>query len=160
MHATLLSSLVAYQKSNQSLLSIPCIYLTHQDFIYNYSKLNQISLLFDHVDILCLTETWLHDAFTDSILEITGMKLFRWDRSNGSNNGVIKCKGIGLACYVKNNIASDCMLIVEHCITTPDIELQILKLTQTSHKNRHIINLYSPPSGDIDTFFKPWKICF
>ena len=88
------------------------------------------------------------------------MKLFRWDRSNGSNNGVIKSRGIRLAYYVKNNIASDCMLIVEHCITTPDIELQILKLTQTSHKNRLSLTFMAHLVVILIPFFIPWKFVF
>ena len=127
--------------------------LVHLNCRSLYSKLNQIGLLFGHVDILCLTETWLHEVYSDALLNIAGMKLFRWDRSNGINNGVTKSRGDGLACYVENAIAPECSLIMDQCITTPDVELQVIKLMQPVHKNRHVINLYRPPNGNIDLFF-------
>ena len=127
--------------------------LVHLNCRSLFSKLNQIGLLFGHVDILCLTETWLYEAYSDVVLSISGMKLFRWDCSKGINNGVTKSRGGGLACYVKNAIVADCSLILDQCLTTPDIELQVIKLIQPVHKKRHVINLYQPPNGNIDLYF-------
>ena len=57
-----------------------------------YPKLTQLELLYNKVDVLCISETWLHDQFSDDILSIPGKKLFRWDRCNGQSNGVLKTR--------------------------------------------------------------------
>ena len=51
-----------------------------------YHKLNQQEETFCDIDNLCLSETWLHDAYVDHMLNITGKIIFIWDRSNGVSN--------------------------------------------------------------------------
>ena len=118
-----------------------------------YNKLNQIEVVFDKIDVLCLSETWLHEKYTDAMLSLPGRKLYRWDRSNGIHNGVIKSRGGGLACYLATELASESVMINDMCLTTPHIELQTIKLIQNSHKTRYILNIYRPPTGDTDIFF-------
>ena len=118
-----------------------------------YAKLTQLELLFGYTDVLCLTETWLHEAFSDDILTIQGKKLFRWDRINGRDNGVTKSRGSGLACYLDNSISTDSQILTHLCVTTPDIELLTLKISCKGHKIRYVITVYRPPDGDIETFF-------
>ena len=45
------------------------------------SKLRQLEVLFDDVDILCCTETWLDNRFTDGILKLPGKSIFRCDHT-------------------------------------------------------------------------------
>ena len=119
-----------------------------------YNKITQLSLLTENIDLLCLTETWLHDMYTDVMVTIPGKKCFRWDRSNGHCNGVDKVRGGGLACYVDNSIAPDCTLLRSLCITSPHIELLTIKLTQSQHKTRYILTVYRPPCGNVVQFFQ------
>ena len=118
-----------------------------------YAKLTQLELLYADVDVLCLTETWLHDSYSDNILFIEGKELYRWDRSNGLLNGVTKSRGGGLACYLNNSISSDSQIQTPLCVTTPDIELLTVKLSPKTGKTRYILTVYRPPEGDIDSFF-------
>ena len=118
-----------------------------------FPKLTQIDVLFANIDVLCLTETWLHDSFTDDILSLDGKKLFRWDRSNGCHNGVYKSRGGGVACYLKSSLSADSQLLTSLCTSTPDIELLTLKVLSKPRKTRYVITVYRPPDGDIDSFF-------
>ena len=118
-----------------------------------YAKLTQIELLFANTDVLCLTETWLHEHYSDDIVSMQGKKLYRWDRSNGRPNGVNKARGGGLACYLDDSLSSSSQLLHPLCVTTPDIELLTVKIAQKSHKTRYMLTVYRPPDGDIDSFF-------
>ena len=64
--------------------------VVHLNWRSLYGKLTQIKLLYANIDVLCLTDTWLHKSFSGSILAIQGKTLYRWDRSNGLINGVVK----------------------------------------------------------------------
>ena len=118
-----------------------------------YAKLTQIELLFANTDLLCLSETWLHDSFSDAILTFHGKKLYRWDRAKGRDNGVTKLRGGGLACYLDSSLAATSELITPLCVTTPDIELLTLKVSGKVLKIRYVLTVYRPPDGDIDSFF-------
>ena len=94
-----------------------------------FGKLNQIELHFAGVDILCLSETWLNDQYDDNLLRISNRTFFRWDRSNGLLNGVTKCRGGGVGCYVRNELAPSTTVIPSLCVTSPHIELLVIKLS-------------------------------
>ena len=85
--------------------------------------MNQIDVLFDGVDILCLTETWLYEQFDDNLLSIRNRKLLHWDRSNGYSNGVTKSRGGGVACYIRKDLAPSACILSNLCVTNPHIEL-------------------------------------
>ena len=109
--------------------------------------------MFGLIDVLCLSETWLHDKYHDCILALRRKKLYRWDRSNGSSNGVVKSRGGGLACYLSSDFAADSVMLTDMCITTPHIELQTIKFACDSQKTRYILNIYRPPDGNVEMFF-------
>ena len=119
-----------------------------------YTKITQLSILAEGIDVLCLTETWLHEMYTDVMINISGKKCFRWDRSNGRNNGVYKIRGGGLACYVDNSISSDCSIMNHLCTTTPDIELLVVRIAQLDHKTKYIVTVYRPPNGNVSRFYE------
>ena len=137
----------------QTLRDLKGFKLVHLNCRSVYNKLNQIGILFDGVDIVCLSETWLHELRSDAMLNIPGKKIYRWNRSNGRMLGVTKSRGGGLACYINSELSSDCHLMNSACTTTPDIELQVIKVSRPAHKLRYVINLYRPPYGNIESFF-------
>ena len=61
-------------------------------------KLDELILInsVDKFDTIFLTETWLHSNITDRVVNIQNYSIFRHDRH--------KCKGGGVAIYVKNNV--------------------------------------------------------
>ena len=69
-------------------------------------------------------------------------------------------RGGGLACYICDDLASDCLMLPEMSITTQHIELQVLKIAGKSHKLRYIFNIYRPPDGDVVIFFRDLENLF
>ena len=57
----------------------------------------------------------------------------------------------GLACYLSNSLSPDTQLLVPICVTTPDIELLVLKISCKGKKTRIICTVYRPPDGDVDS---------
>ena len=45
-----------------------------------FKKIDEIALMYNHVDLLMCSETWLDKRYPDSILDIENFKLFRNDR--------------------------------------------------------------------------------
>lgn len=69
------------------------------------SKWNEINktLLCSELDVIVLSETWLHSNIQNSLIWNSDYKLFRLDRQACLPSGVVK-KGGGLCMYVKNGI--------------------------------------------------------
>ena len=82
------------------------------------------------------------------------MDIFRWDRQNGYIHGVTKIRGGGVACYVNKKLQLDCHLLADLSLATCDIELLTLRCVYNYGKIMHIMSLYRPPEGSIDTFFE------
>ena len=53
--------------------------LVHNKICELYTKINQISLLYNDVDILNFSETWLHNLCTDDMIKLRGKTCFRID---------------------------------------------------------------------------------
>ncbi len=59
-------------------------------------ELNNLASL-SHIDVIGVTETWLHDELKDHEVRLPGYVLFRHDRPSGK-------RGSGAALYVKSNL--------------------------------------------------------
>ena len=53
----------------------------------------------------------------ESMIDIPGMELFRWDRQNGYVNGVSKSRGGGVACYVNKELQLDVHIVSDTTMT-------------------------------------------
>lgn len=69
--------------------------------IMNKSKLDEIRYVLQNkgVDILGITETWLHEGIGDAEIAISGYKIFRKDRVKGA-----KVRGGGVMLYIKEDL--------------------------------------------------------
>ena len=105
------------------------------------------------IDVLCLSETWLYALYTDVMLQLPGKKCFRWDRSNGFANDLVKLCGRGVACYVDNSLAPDYDILNTLCTTPQDIELLTLRVAKPQHKVQYILTVYRPPDGSVANCF-------
>ncbi len=59
-------------------------------------ELNNLASL-SHIDVICVTEAWLHDELKDHEISLPGYVLFRHDRPSSKRGG-------GVALYVKSNL--------------------------------------------------------
>ena len=118
------------------------------------NKIDELRYQYEGIDILICSETWLNDQIPDYMVEIPGMYLFRWDRQNGSINGVSKMRGGGLLCYISKKLQLDCHVLADSTITTCDIEMLTLRCVYSYGKVINIVSLYRPPDGSTDLFFE------
>ena len=109
---------------------------------YNVQSLvNKIGILeteLSNFDVICITESWLHDAISDDEIKMEEYTVFRRDRVGDSHGGV--------CVYVKNNL---------HVRRRNDIEIQNLEcvwIEITTHNKKVLIGtFYRPPNSPNDT---------
>ena len=110
------------------------------------NKIDEIRYVFEGVDILACTETWLYDAIPNYMIDIPSMDLFRYDRNTKSRGG-------GVACYISRNLKINVSVVptLSHCDT--NIEILTLKCVYLFGKIFHIVVVYRPPNGSYSEFF-------
>ena len=101
-------------------------------------------------DVLNISESWLHVNIEDDEIHIDGYNLVRQDRGN-QDNGIIK-KGGGLCTYVKQGIVFDNMTITQQCDV--DLEMIGIKIKLPFTRDIFVLNVYRPPSGNLNSFIK------
>ena len=116
-----------------------------------YPKLSEVKETFLNIDFLSLSETWLSDKYNDTLLNISGMKLFRHDRSWINNNGVVK-KGGGVALYVNNYWSPYTEIDVDATCSNCDLELLTVSVKRPGRRYMSIVTVYRPPMGNLEEF--------
>lgn len=102
------------------------------------------------IDIMSLSETWLTNSDTSSLISIPGYSLARQDRASLNTQGHTKAGG-GLAIYAKSHLDIDYESLKHLNTNNCDMESQWLIINRGPNtKNIYICNVYRPPSGNID----------
>ena len=100
------------------------------------------------IDVLCVSESWLHESIPNDQLSCKGYQIVRLDRQR---NGLF-VRGGGLCIYVKDKyMFVEC---TEKSLRVSDTDTELLTI-QIKLKNTRpifITNLYRPPCGNIETF--------
>ncbi len=83
--------------------TVRCMH-TNVRSILNMHKREELQLMVIErkVDILGITESWMHEGVSDAEVDITGFRLFRKDRER--NSGAGKCRGGGVLLYIREDI--------------------------------------------------------
>ena len=100
-----------------------------------------------------MSETWLHDMIGNNLISIPGYVLYRNDRQTtrpGMPN-IVK-KGGGLAVYVEQHIHVDAVSHGHLNISNQNIELQCLIVRPPAQRKYVLLNVYRPPSGNLQIF--------
>ena len=113
-----------------------------------YRRLDEIRLLYSNYDFICCSETWLDDRYTDDMLHIDDMKLFRLDRLSTRRGLYRYNNGGGVCIYVNSKWASFCTIYGRGTICRPDFEILTLKIEKPNFKKLLISVVYKPPKGD------------
>lgn len=77
------------------------------------------------VELLCISESWLHSSITDNLLRIPGYNLVRQDRNITGTNGVIKTGG-GVCIFLREELVFT--PLGSNRICTTDIELMVINI--------------------------------
>lgn len=105
-----------------------------------FTKFNELKMSFidNKIDIICMTETWLSDKITDSMIEIDNFQLVRNDRNR---------QGGGICVYYRKNL--NCR-IVSKSISSPYFHTtEFLLLEMQCGLNKFLLGVYyNPPTSD------------
>ena len=119
-----------------------------------YKKLDQISLLYNNIDFLLCTETWLNGKYPDGLLQLPGMKFYRNDRCQADerllDEQTIPRRGGGVAIYVKNSWAPFVSIYKPGTTITVDYETLSLQIDKPGYRKTFICVTYKPPKGNIE----------
>ena len=108
------------------------------------------------LDILNISETWLHNQMPDHFVNISNYSLVRNDRSLILHDGTIK-RGGGICTYIRQGL--NCVIIPEISICTVDNEMSVIEYCLPHTHKIYILNVYRPPSGDVDNCIKHIQDC-
>ena len=61
-------------------------------------------LVENNIDILGITESWMHEGVNDAEVSMIGYRMFRKDRD--INNAAGKCRGGGVLLYIQENLVA------------------------------------------------------
>ena len=131
-----------------SLNNVKDVKFIHMNTRSLYRKLDEIRLLYSDYDFICCSETWLDDRYSDSILYIDRMKLFRLDRVNARFGHYRFNNGGGVCIFVKEKWISYCSLYTPGTLSISDFEIITLKIDKPNFKTFFVSSVYKPPKGD------------
>ena len=107
-------------------------------------------------DVICISESWLHDKIVNSMTTLNGYKSYRQDRQG---NGEVKHRGGGgLMVYVKENIFGFSNIIPQFCNISVNLEQLWFEICKPNFKRQVICAIYRPPSGCIPKFIEELSI--
>ena len=118
------------------------------------NKIDEIRYMYAGVDILICTETWLHDAIPNHLVEMPCMDLYRLDRDKGRHDASVKTRGGGVACYINKDLKLNVSINSEYSHICGDIEILTLNCVYLFGKLFHIMVVYRPPTGSYLQLFE------
>ncbi len=106
-------------------------------------ELNNLASL-NHIDVIGVTETWLHDELKDHEVSLQGYALFRHDRLSSKRGG-------GVALYVKSNLRPQ---LITPTVPTPSplfVNLIACELLKNTDPTVLVLAYRSPNTPPTDT---------
>ena len=113
-----------------------------------YRRIDEIRLLYSNFDYICCSETWLDDRYSNTLLQLDGMKLFRLDRLPRNNGHYRFNCGGGVCIFVNAKWISYCTEYPLGIKTYTDFEILTLKIDKPNFKTYFVSVVYKPPKGD------------
>ena len=105
---------------------------------------------------LNISETWLQEQLPDHFVGITNYSLVRSDRTLILPDGSVKGGG-GICTYIKQGL--NFTVITDLSICNNDIEMSVIEYCLPQTRKIYILNVYRPPSGDVDNYLKNIQEC-
>ena len=113
-----------------------------------YRKRHQFFRLFGGFDFITVSESWLHDGYSECLLQWPGKTLFRMDRPKTAT----KKSGGGVLCYVSDHLVSNCVFMPELSTVNGDVESLTIRYRRVGSKPMLVTRLYRPPDGNLLNF--------
>ena len=128
---------------------------THLNIRSIWNKIDLIRTNFTNssIDIITFSETWLLSDKPDELIYIQGYNVLRNDRKWSDDEFASKAKkGSGVCSFIKDSLNYKTNVIPDWNVSTKDLECQNFEISFENQKNVLIINLYRPPTGNVETF--------
>ena len=106
---------------------------------------NEVEVSFSDFDIICLSETWLHNAVENSVINLPGFINYRQDRDSSLNQ--VKKRGGGILVFVKQRWAPYITEFPQMNTVCGDLEALWLLLDPPRQRRLLIGTVYRPPDG-------------
>ena len=115
-------------------------------------KIDQLRLILEGstIDIMTISETWLHNKIDTQLISIQGYNVHRLDRVTRSIRDTKR--GGGLLVYYKTSL--DVYVQETESSSTTDLEVQWLKIKRNRCKDIILANVYRPPTGNVGKAIK------
>ena len=122
--------------------------LVHLNVRSIFKKIDQLRVILatPSIEILAISETWLHNAHPMESIHINGYTCYRQDRTGAQN----EVRGGGLVTYVKESLAEQATTLSKLNTCSPFLEAQWIKIERKNANNLILCNLYRLPNGDLD----------
>ena len=126
--------------------------LVHVNICSIYRKIHQLNLLYNSVDFLFCSETWLDNRFQDNMVNLDNMKIFRNDRKHTAIDYHIRNKGGGVCIYVGKMFKDHANIFKPATVTNKNFEILTILINKPKLKKLALICVYKPPKGNAQTF--------
>ena len=125
------------------------IHLNIRSLVSKYEQL-RFELEKVDIDIFCISETWLTEGVDSNILNIRGYNLERFDRQHLDVDTGLPKRGGGLCVYYNKQMSCNISKWEQYCVSSPDLELQVLEFRRKNARDLILFNVYRPPNGNVD----------
>ena len=130
-------------------MSIKGMWFCHVNTRSIFSKLDQLKILYEEVDVLCCTETWLDNRFNNSMVNLPGKFIFRSDRKNNITDFRSRPTAGGVCIYVKNYLYNFTDIVDQGTCISDDFEIATVLTNRPNHRHFATICVYKPPKGKL-----------
>ena len=114
-----------------------------------FRKIHQIESLYKDFDFILCSETWLDNRYTDNMVNIVNMRIFRCDRVSDLNDYTIRNIGAGICVYVGKKFKDFVKLYEDGTCITENYEILTLLISKPNFRNLAVICVYKPPKGKV-----------
>ena len=102
-----------------------------------------------HIDVFCMSESWLTASIPDGLVHIAGYEQTRLDRDwNDTGDSKTPKRGGGLICYVRNDVPMSDAMYQHLNVSCKDLEMQWITIKMYNMRRIVILNIYRPPQGN------------
>lgn len=124
------------------------LHLNVCSLLFKWEELNT-TLLDGSIDVICLSETWLHTNVSNSLIPTPDFNIFRVDRKTKDKTTTKAKRGGGLCIFVTKKFEVEFNDTCESVISNENLELMYIKINPPHQKPIKVFLTYRPPSGNI-----------
>lgn len=124
------------------------LHLNVCSLLYKWEELNT-TLLDSSIDVICLSETWLHTIINNSLIPTSDYNIFRVDRKTKNKTTTKAKRGGGLCVFVTKKFEVEFNGTSDSVISNENLELMYIKINPPHQKSIKVFLTYRPPSGNI-----------